>query len=60
MADSRFGHPNVSVGRYSNEQNIKNLQAFTDGLSESVSFYIQSLEDEVEALKQEISKLKEG
>lgn len=59
MAQSRFGYANVS-GRNSNEQNIKNLKSFADNLSDSASFYIQSLEDEVESLRQEISKLKEG
>ena len=59
MAQSRFGYANV-IGRNSNEQNIKNLKSFTDNLSDNVSFYIQSLEDEVESLRQEISKLKEG
>lgn len=60
MAESRFGYANVNLGRYSAEQNMRNMKSFVDKLSEDVSFYIQKLEDENEELKQEINKLKEG
>lgn len=60
MAESRFGYANVSTSKFSNEQNIRNLKSFADGLSENVSFYIQSLEDEIDNMRAEIEEMKKG
>lgn len=58
MAESRFGYANVHIGKYSNEQNIRNMKSFADNLSESVSFYIQNLENEIEELRGVIEEMK--
>lgn len=58
MAESRFGYANVHTGKYSNEQNIRNLKSFADSMSEAVSFYVQTLENEIEELKAEIEKIR--
>ena len=60
MAESRFGYANVNVNKFSNEQNIRSLKSFADSLSDSVSFYIQGLEDEIENMRKELDEMKKG
>lgn len=58
MAGTRFGYPNINISQYSNEQNLKNAKTFMCNMSESVSQYIELLENEIETLRQEINSLK--
>lgn len=60
MSAGRLGYPNVNIGRYSNEQNIQNMNAFMCELSDTVNHYIGTLEEEIETLKSEIETLKKG
>ena len=48
---TRFGYPNIKVGKLSNEQNIQNTKAFLYAFSESTSQYIENLENKVNALE---------
>ena len=46
---TRFGYPNIKVGKLSNEQNIQNTKAFLYAFSESK--YIENLENKVNTLE---------
>ena len=48
---TRFGYPNIKVGKLSNEQNIQNTKAFLYAFSESTSRYIENLENKVNTLE---------
>lgn len=48
---TRFGYPNIKVGKLSNEQNIQNTKSYLYALSESTSQYIENLESRVNALE---------
>ena len=58
MSGSRFGYPNVKVGKLTNEQNIQNVKSFLYNMSEQISTYINNLENEIAELKSEIENLK--
>lgn len=48
---TRFGYPNIKVGKLSNEQNIQNTKAFLYAFGESTSQYIENLENKVNTLE---------
>nr|DAV71507.1 MAG TPA: zipper dimerization domain transcription factor-like protein [Caudoviricetes sp.] len=48
---TRFGYPNIKVGKLSNEQNIQNTKSFLYAFSESTSQYIENLENKVNTLE---------
>ena len=54
---TRFGYPNIKVGKLSNEQNTK---AFLYAFSESTSQYIENLENKVNTLEGIIENLNKG
>lgn len=58
MSASRFGYPNIKVGKMTNEQNIQNVKSYLYELSDNTSRYIINLENEVEELKKELAKLR--
>lgn len=57
MSATRFGYPNIEPGRYSNEQNLMNTRDFMNHMSEQISFQMESMENEIEELKQRLSRL---
>lgn len=58
MSGSRFGYPNVKVGKLTNEQNIQNVKSFLYTMSEQTSQYINNLENEIIELRAEIESLR--
>ena len=57
---TRFGYPNIKVGKLSNEQNIQNTKAFLYAFSESTCQYIENLENKVNTLEGIIDNLNKG
>ena len=57
---TRFGYPNIKVGKLSNEQNIQNTKAILYAFSESTSQYIENLENKVNTLEGIIENLNKG
>ena len=51
MSASRFGYPNIKVGKMTNEQNMQSVKGFLYQMSDETSQYITNLEQEVADLK---------
>lgn len=57
MSASKFGYPNIKIGKMTIEQNMQNVKSYLYQMSDNTSKYINSLENEVEELKKKIAKL---
>lgn len=55
MSSTRFGYPNIKVGKLSNEENIQNIKSYLYALSESTSQYIENLENKVNTLENNLA-----
>ncbi len=58
MSASKFGYPNIKVGKMTNEQNMQDVKSYLYEMSDNTSRYIINLENEVEELKKELAKLR--
>lgn len=53
-----FNAPNVSVSGKTNEENLQAIKAWANSVSDTLNFYLTSLQSQIDELKKEISQLK--
>ena len=53
-----FNAPNVSVSGKKNEENLQAIKAWANNVSDTLNFYLTSLQSQIDEMKKEISQLK--
>lgn len=53
-----FNAPNVSVSGKTNEENLQAIKAWANSVSDTLNFYLTSLQSQIDEMKKEISQLK--
>jgi len=53
-----FNAPSVSISGKSNEENVQALKAWANNVSDTLNFYLSSLQSQIDEMKKEISQLK--